>query len=286
MRRRRYTPKHQASRPAPRRSPSSLLTVLAGLLLLVVLGGTLFLGAWPPAAVVRSDSMAPEMEVGDVVIMRSLGGRAPRVGDVVEVPVPAAAQRDLSYPPRVAHRVVAVRDGILTTRGDAFEEADPFTVPAATAKTRVVAVVPYAGRAVAFLTSPLGLLWLGIGAAIFFIAPLHDLRRQPAAPADDLVEIRTTVHQLASAVGEYGFHLRSHTAVVQDMSAASRDLATVAARLEEVVPVAAPEPVVTEAEPGAAVTITVPPAVVDLLTLRETRRTIRRALDRRKGAQE
>ena len=303
MRRRRYTPKHQATRPTrtkERRALASLLSLLGGLLFLLVLGGVLFLQAWPPAAVVRSDSMAPGIEVGDIVIMRSLGGRAPRVGDIVEVNVPARAQREFSYPPRVTHRIVSIEDDMLTIKGDAFDEPDPFTVPAASVKTEVVAVLPFAGRAVAFLTSPLGLMWLGIGAAIFFIAPLHDLRRQPAvAPAsEDLGAIRSTVDQLVFAVGEYGQHLRSHTAVVQDMSVASRDLATVAARLEEAIPPPAPEPPSPPPAPPtpdpptpdpptpelpAVVTITVPAAVFDLLTFGETRRTVRRLLGSRFG---
>jgi hypothetical protein len=167
----------------------------------------------------------------------------------------------------------------VSTKGDNLADPDPFTVPASSIKTRVVAVVPFVGRAVAFLTSPLGLLWLGIGAAIFFIAPLHDLRRHPLVvaappppappppPADEVIEIRETVRELVSAVGEYGEHLRSHTAVVQEMSHASRDLARVAARLEQVVP----EPVLAPTEPPPT---PAPPPWRDLLTFKETRRTI------------
>lgn len=238
-RRRRYTPKHQASRPAEARSLSSILGVIGGLLFLVALAGVLILQAWPPAAVVRSGSMAPGIDVGDVVVMRSLGGRDPQVGDVVQVTLPASAQRDFSYPASVTHRIVAIEDGMVTTQGDSLPDPDPFTVPVESIKTRVIAVVPFVGRVVAFVTSPLGLLWLGIGAAIFFIAPLHDLRRQPvlaAAPSEEVVEIRETVRELVSAVGAYGDHLRSHTAVVQEMGHASRDLAEVAARLEQVGP--------------------------------------------------
>ena len=302
-RRRRYTPKHQASRPRGSRgsrsasassrvsasvSPSSVLTAVGGVVFLAALGGVLFLQAWPPLAVVRSGSMAPAIDVGDVVVMRSLGGRAPQVGDVVQVTVPAKAQRDFSYPPSVTHRIIEIDDGIVRTKGDGLADADPFTVSSSSIRTRVILVVPYVGRAAAFATSPLGLLWLGIGAALFFLAPLHDLRRQPlvvvppplppavpptVAPlpaVDEIVEMRETVRDLVSAVGHYGEHLRSHTAVVEEMSHASRDLAKVAASLEQVVNAPPPAP------PPAPPAPPHPPASAwrGLVTLRETRNTL------------
>lgn len=48
-------------------------------------------------------------------------------------------------------------------------------------------------------------------------------------------EVRDTVKELVGAVGEYGEHLRSHTAVLQGMSLASTDLAEVVGQLRDVI---------------------------------------------------
>jgi hypothetical protein len=106
----------------------------------------------------------------------------------------------------------------------------------------VLTEIPGAGRIIAFAFSPFGLLWIASGLLLFFILPLRDsaeeirldleeLKRSPPAPAD-LEDTNRTLAELVGAVGDYGQHLQSHTAVVKAMSDAAQGLAAVVARLE------------------------------------------------------
>ncbi len=193
------------------RIAAALLTVVA----VVVFGGFLYLQAWPPIVVVMSSSMEPAIDTGAIVLMRHVEG-SPRVGDIVAVPVPAEAQES-GYPAEVLHRVIEVtEDGLIRTQGDNLGEPDPFAVPASAVTERVVVVIPGAGQLVAFLFSPYGLLWIAAGFILFVIMPFFDSQ-----------------NELKAAVSEYGYHLRSHTQILQSMSVASQDLAATAEQLRE-----------------------------------------------------
>src|SRR5947209_18465098 len=108
---------------APREASGSsararrLWLVLGGIALATVVGGIVYLGTWPPLAIVESGSMAPTINTGDVVVLKRLD-RAARVGDIVAVSVPDEARSRYGYPAEVVHRVVRVaRDGSVTTKG-------------------------------------------------------------------------------------------------------------------------------------------------------------------------
>jgi signal peptidase I len=137
-----------------------------------------YLRTWPPLATVMSASMSPTINTGDMVLLRRLG-RPARVGDVVMVHVPDEARTRYGYPPVVIHRVVSVApDGTLTTKGDARHDRDPFTVPRGAVTTSVVAHLPAGGQALRFFGSPLGLLWLASGGALFLAVPLVERYRE------------------------------------------------------------------------------------------------------------
>jgi signal peptidase I len=200
------------------------------LAVIAVAGGTAWLGTFPPFLTVMSSSMEPTFHPGDVTVMQSLRGHAPKIGEIVQVNVPIDYQRRFSYPPRVAHRVVKVEGGYITTKGDNVGNVDPFTTSVTAVNRRVRTVIPSAGRIKTFLFSPFGLLWLAGGALLFLVLPMRDAaddrrRHQERSTA--------TVEQLLLAVSEYGKHLESHTAVVKGMSEASQSLAAVVAHLEQ-----------------------------------------------------
>jgi signal peptidase len=74
--------------------------------------------------VVRTGSMAPALEPGDVVAFRPVRGGMPRLGQIVLVKDPAHAGRMLS------HRVVENSGtGTLRTKGDADTSVDSTPVP-------------------------------------------------------------------------------------------------------------------------------------------------------------
>src|SRR3954452_3157785 len=88
--------------------------------------GLAYLQTWPPLATVMSGSMAPTIDTGDVVLFKRLK-RPAHVGDGVSIPVPDEARARFGYPPVVIHRIVAIdRAGIVTTKGDARKQPDPF----------------------------------------------------------------------------------------------------------------------------------------------------------------
>jgi signal peptidase I len=145
--------------------------------LAVAFVGMGYLGTWPPLATVMSASMEPTIKTGDIVVLKKLD-RAPRVGDVVAVSVPPSIRTRFGYPPVIIHRIIGIdADGVVTTKGDAFKDPDPFDVPSSALDTTVVATLPAAGRVFAFLGSTLGLLWLAGGALLLIGMPLLDRYR-------------------------------------------------------------------------------------------------------------
>ena len=168
---------------------------------LALASGLVHLRAWPPFATVMSASMSPSIDTGDVVVMKRLDG-LPQVGDVISVTVPQEARTRYGYPPTVIHRVVRIgADGRITTKGDARREADPFTVDGRAVRAKVVTSVPAAGRVMAFLTSPMGILWVAAGLLLFVVLPLVERQREAQRRSQDGIdELRGDVQGLADEV--------------------------------------------------------------------------------------
>ncbi len=177
--------RHARPRPARRLRTGWLLFAT---LALAAAAGVGYLRVWPPLATVMSASMAPTIDTGDMVVLKRLD-RPARKGDIVSIRVPDEARRRFGYPPVVIHRVVAITpDGKVTTKGDAYEKPDPFTVPNTTLTTSVVAHVPAGGQVLAFLGSPFGLFWLLSGGVLLFGMPLLDRYRSAQRRGNDLQE--------------------------------------------------------------------------------------------------
>ena len=124
-----------------------LLSLLLLSLLLLALAALTLLG---PARVVVSDSMAPTYRPGDVLWIRPLSG-------------PLAPGMVVSYDFQgklVTHRIAAVQDGQLVTRGDNNQEVDPWRVPLSSVVGTPVLRIPYLGYVLFFLKHPAGWLLL------------------------------------------------------------------------------------------------------------------------------
>jgi signal peptidase I len=225
-------------------------------LLVAVAGGLGYLRAWPPVATVMSGSMSPTIETGDVVVMKRIDG-APQVGDVVAVDVPEDARSRYGYPPQVIHRVVRIGPGArLTTKGDARRQNDPFTVPSRSVHAKVVATLPAAGRALAFLTSTLGLVWLGLGALLLIVMPLFDRQRELQEREQDGIEelgsdVQVVLEEVVRLRAAVDAEARARAAVERTL----RELSAAAEAIRDEVsrPVAVPEPELAppETEPEA-----------------------------------
>ncbi len=107
-------------------------------------------------AVVETGSMEPEIAAGDFILIRAQEEYA--VGDMITF-------YDSARGEYVTHRVIAASESGYTTKGDANNVQDSFTVPHAAVVGKVVGVLGWFGSVIAFLQTPFGILVLLAAAA-------------------------------------------------------------------------------------------------------------------------
>lgn len=216
----------------------------------------LMLGTSIPVAVVASDSMQPTFARGDLLLLRGAVPEQIREGDVVTISVPEADQKRYNYPSLVTHRVVGidVGDNGLTyqTKGDATQP-DPFQITPDSLRGQPWIRVPFVGNLLLFLKSKQGLmLLLGLGLIWFIYCYSGSLRaraqklRQGVMPnlipgtqgtpeAGTPVDVQKALGGFATAMNEYGVHLKSHTAVMQNLAQTTEQLKEVVRQQAEII---------------------------------------------------
>lgn len=112
---------------------------------------------------VRSESMAPNLRVGDLLMVDRVRPEAVGIGDVVTISIGAGSN--------VTHRVVSVTPTdagpMFTTKGDANPTADPVAHRADQLRGRLALAMPLLGYLLAMLTMPSGIAALfSIGATL------------------------------------------------------------------------------------------------------------------------
>jgi len=100
--------------------------------------------------IVRSESMRPTINMGDLVITGPVDG--PIKGELK----PGTIVTYEHARETVTHRVESINGATLVTRGDAAEEADPWKVELADVKGVFLFKVPYMGYATSFIQSRFG----------------------------------------------------------------------------------------------------------------------------------
>ncbi|MCL9812749.1 signal peptidase I [Natranaeroarchaeum aerophilus] len=148
-----------------RRKASAAARVLLGFALIITLCAVVVvavpqvIGA-DESYVVTSDSMSPEIEGGDVVIVTERSPDQIEEDDVITFAPPGDDER------RTTHRVVEIEeeDGQtqFVTQGDANENPDPQPVAAERVIGEVTLTIPYFGRFVAFAQTTIGIISLVI----------------------------------------------------------------------------------------------------------------------------
>lgn len=107
--------------------------------------------------VVQSNSMAPTMTAGDLILTKQTDPTAIDVGDVITFQ--AQQPGSSGY---ITHRVTGIEtsDGLhyFQTQGDANDRPDPNPVPESAVLGEVWFVVPYVGHLIAFASSDLGII--------------------------------------------------------------------------------------------------------------------------------
>ena len=137
------------------------------------------------ASVVLSGSMEPALSVGDLLIVREQERYA--VGDIVVYQ---------SGRTPVVHRIVAIDDESVTTRGDANNANDETFVPGAI-KGAVIAAIPLVGYAVWALKSPVAVVVLLAAAVLLTEGSFRAGKAEKEAQNEKLkAEIRALMEEL------------------------------------------------------------------------------------------
>lgn len=195
-----------------------------------VLGATVG-RANPPVVPVQGLSMRPALQPGDLIVLSGVDPARLRKGAIVAVTVPKAARSQYGLPSQIVHRIVRVGHDaaglFFITKGDANSGADVFQTRPGDIVGKLRLDVPGAGYPFIFFRSRQGEVFLavaGLVALLYFLIGLVEERM--SAPRVD-----EQMHELLGAVTEYGQHLRSHTAVMQNLAATTSELRRAAVEL-------------------------------------------------------
>lgn len=120
------------------------------------------------ASVVLSGSMEPEFSKGDLIVVKESEGYA--VGDIVVFQQGATL---------IVHRIIAIDGEDVTTKGDANNSADE-PIKLSTIKAKVIFDIPFVGKIVSAVKTPVGTVCL-IAVAILLV----ELPRRREKQKDD-----------------------------------------------------------------------------------------------------
>jgi len=125
---------------------------LVSIVLALIFIGFIFLYSSPDYNIylVRSESMRPAINMGDLIITGPLGN--PITGGLRPgLIVTYAHSKEL-----VTHRIVSVDDKTLVTKGDAVEDADPWAVAISDVRGAYLFKIPYVGYATSYIRTKHG----------------------------------------------------------------------------------------------------------------------------------
>lgn len=127
---------------------SWLVTALLG----VALAGLAFIYFVPgyDLYLVRSESMTPAIHMGDLIINGPIGG--PINGQIEEGAV-ITYEQDKKL---ITHRVLSVEGRTLTTKGDAVEDPDPWSVAMSSVRSVYLFKIPFVGYLTSFVQTKMG----------------------------------------------------------------------------------------------------------------------------------
>jgi len=135
------------------RPATAFLTWLAlGFAFTLLLAAALLLAVGDRSFTVRSGSMTPTIETGDVVAAEEISPLAARVGQIVTFRDPEGGDRLYSH--RVQSIVRAGDRVDFVTRGDANAAVERWSVPVDGTIGRVAYRIPHLGFAIAWLSTP------------------------------------------------------------------------------------------------------------------------------------
>jgi len=117
-----------------------------------------------PFVIVSSGSMSPNLNPGDLVVLKKMSDESIQVGDLVAFSVPGPY--DSVYASPMVHKVVEkwTENNVtyLRTKGDANLNPDAWSLPSRNVIGKSIATIPYIGLPVLFVKTPSGLLLLTV----------------------------------------------------------------------------------------------------------------------------
>ncbi|MBN2075357.1 MAG: signal peptidase I [Dehalococcoidales bacterium] len=120
--------------------------IIIGLLVLILAGlGFVYFVPGYSLYLVRSESMAPTINMGDLIITGPVDGEV-KEGDIITFEWDGEL---------VTHRVHSIGDTIVT-KGDAVEDTDPWTVKDSSIQGTYLFKIPYVGYATKFIQTKIG----------------------------------------------------------------------------------------------------------------------------------
>src|SRR4051794_77478 len=164
-------------------------------LVLSSVGVFLFIGLLPRTGTYRtltvlSGSMEPAFKPGDMVVATPISNDALKIGDVLVYAIPIGDHHVESH--RVV-KIVSRKPLSVVTKGDANEEADPWTAQLDGDRVWTVRrAVPYVGQGILWLRSPAVHRWLTLFVpALVVILMLKAIWRRPNDTLPDANVYRT-----------------------------------------------------------------------------------------------
>lgn len=140
-----------------------LWILVVGVALLIAALGFVYLSPSYNAYIIRSESMKPAIDMGDMIIVGPDGGIFSKdiaPGTIVTYRMENAV---------VTHRVLSIDGQTILTKGDAVKDPDPQRVPISQVLGVVILTIPKLGFVSAFLHSKPAWLLLIIGPAIILL---------------------------------------------------------------------------------------------------------------------
>lgn len=149
--------------------------IIVAVLALILAGlGFLFFAPGYNLYLVRSESMTPTINMGDLMITGPVSG-ALEEGEIITY----ERNREL-----VTHRVYSLDETTIQTKGDAVEKPDPWTVQSSDVRGTYLFRIPYIGYATRFIQTKTGwFITIIIPAAILVIWLARDIVKEALSDA-------------------------------------------------------------------------------------------------------
>ena len=120
--------------------------IIIGILALILVGlGFIYFVPGYGLYLVRSESMTPTINMGDLIITGPVNGEV-KEGDIITYELNGEL---------VTHRVHSIEETIVT-KGDAVEDTDPWTVKDSSIQGTYLFKIPYVGYATRFIQTKIG----------------------------------------------------------------------------------------------------------------------------------